>query len=1131
MLQQIQFHICENEDKQTEIEHALAPKISENYRESLGAFERYIPTLAKIAKDVDSQVFTLLCNKHSELNIINFKSGQAVYGMHPKKEVSEHLNQYLSLTQPIELPTVDYKKERAIVCLGLGIGYHLELLVNEKNFKHIVVYEPNIDFFSCSLSTLNWKRILRIAKEKGVALYLQIGSNASNFVKDIQELMSHTDVGDLTIYKHFHLPIFDSLEKQLSSHHWHEIEKWYPKERTASLSESYSPMWSFLQVDTEFSERFLNIERKTKNLAVLRKFFPDLYEEFADYEPHYWSPIANSSDEVSLYNKSTKAILSLSPLNDAKEGFEAFSKKPNKDGLLLSYTGKKLKGYMHYQLVGASEKILKDVAEVKSELPSKIKSLIMFGLGDGYSMELMLGQHEIGMLFICEPNKDFFHASLYSLDWEKIISQFDDGKKRLYLNIGDDGTNLTNDLLMQFQSVGPYVLANTFFYQSYVNERLADAVAHLREQLLVIIAMGDFFDNAKYGIAHTHWVLKKQIPFLLKKSERRFPASTLDVPVFIVGNGPSLDNLLDMLKLESDRAIIISCGTSLQALHKSGITPDFHAEIETNRSTFDWLTRINDQAYLKNITLLSCNGIHPDTVELFDSVLLAFKQGEASTVCLTELNKKHPFALLDFAYPTVTNFAANLATEIGFKQIYLVGTDMGFVSDTYHHSKSSGYYDGNGNELYSYAKNHSMSLVVPGNFKSWVKTKYEFKVSKGVLEQIFDKSNAEIYNLNDGARIKGAKPLYPDLVLITSSKEDKERAKESLIGKAFSSEFNDEYLSVYQKRYRQDSLIEELRSLSFLISEAFTSPSDIENLVDKQRELIVSSFLRKKSLLFYYLNGTLNYVNSAFSKLLNISDQATMVSLANQALTNWQQFIEDMRLIIENDQYGFDNISSYVEVRRKVTLAQKWSDTPIHVNHKNFDKTLKTDLLAFAERNQERPSRTVIMNWLDNNNTLKIVDTNTCNIVLGFNFEDFQEPIKGLYVIAHGDYKNESCSFQCNPFALMNLSLIALMSSLEDAIFIPRFVEHPLFSDTNLSDLEEWSKAFNCYSGPDFILLTNNPIVGENLILPTGDRLSYLPSVKPSNLKTSTISLDDYQKKVNKLNLALQCNWATKKHH
>ena len=114
-------------------------------------------------------------------------------------------------------------------------------------------------------------------------------------------------------------------------------------------------------------------------------------------------------------------------------------------------------------------------------------------------------------------------------------------------------------------------------------------------------SLEDYFDNAKYGIAHTRWALTHSVPFLLEKSKRNIPTYLLDVPVFIVGNGPSLDYLIEVLREEKERVVIVSCGTALQALYQNGITPDYHAEIETNRSTFDWLTRINDKSYLKKI--------------------------------------------------------------------------------------------------------------------------------------------------------------------------------------------------------------------------------------------------------------------------------------------------------------------------------------------------------------------------------------------------------------------------------------------------------------------------------------------------------------------------------------------------
>lgn len=1115
MLQQIQFHVHEDEQTQQQIEQSMALQIRDNYRQSIGALERFIPSLVELAKKTDSTVSTLLCNKYSELNIVNYNSGQVLYGMHPKAEVLAHFHEYMSTAPKLEINPSDRSSSEALVCLGLGLGYHLEHVVNQAQYKHVVVYEPNVDYFICALSSLNWKSLLQKAKEKGIALYLQIGADGTSFSKDMQELIAHVKIDNVIIYKHLQLNSFNKIEAFFQTHSWKDIKNWVLGINNQALSESYLPLWAPLKIGSGFNDSYLNEDIKRKNLDALKAYFPELYKEFSDYSPLYWWPTANINGDVNVYHKTTGSLYSSSLKYDSEEGFNAFSSKPNKDGLLLSYTGKKLKSFLHYQLVSGCEQIIKGVDEVQSELPERVKSLIMFGIGIGYSIEKLASNHDIEMLFVCEPNKDFFFASLYAVDWSEIINSFDTGKKRLYLNIGDDGTNLTNDLLVQFQTVGPYVLANTFFYQTLFNEKLTDAVASLREQLLVIISMGDYFDNAKYGIAHTHWALKNEVPLLMSDSKKLLGQNDSDVPVFIVGNGPSLDGLLDLIKEEQERVIIISCGTALQALHKTGITPDFHAEIETNRSTFDWLTRIKDPSYLKRITLLSCNGIHPDSASLFGSTLLALKQGEASTVSLTELDKNHPFALLDFAYPTVTNFAANLVTKIGFSQIYLFGTDMGFVSDTYHHSKSSGYYDGSGNELYRYSEKHSMSLVIPGNFKPWVKTKYEFKVSKGVLEQTFAQSSAEVYNLNDGARISGAKALKKDFLLITSTAEDKRCVKDTLMNGVFSAEYNDKMLELFGKRYSKDSLSEELSALLSLLSKPILSSSDIEALVSEQREFIVSSYLRKKSLVFYYLNGTLNYINSVFSKLLNIADEVVIVERGSKLLALWRQFVEDAAGVLANDQGGYDNISSFRGLRREIVLGGLWSTTPLKVTQQNSHYHIQSKVLELATKPKGKEARHVVINWLDKANSKKIVNGDVCNVTREFDHKYFEAPIEGLLVIQHGDYKDEKSPFQSNPQSLLNTALLALMSGLKDAIFLQRFSSHPSVDITYLNGIENLTSLFCCYSAPDYIVLTNEQIPDSLKVLPTSDRLCYMPSVRPRDLTVETISWDEHLEKVN----------------
>jgi len=265
------------------------------------------------------------------------------------------------------------------------------------------------------------------------------------------------------------------------------------------------------------------------------------------------------------------------------------------------------------------------------------------------------------------------------------------------------------------------------------------------------------------------------------------------------------------LKEERERAIVISCCTALQAMHSNGIVPDFHAEVESNRASFDWASRIGDKDYLKQINFISCNGVHPDTVKLYKDTFLAFKEGESSTVFMKELFPELELPFLHFSYPTVSNFVINYVLELGFKQVYLFGVDLGMVDVNHHHSKSSGYYKKDGGELFNHAERIDTSLVVRGNFRPYVNTKFEFNMSKSVIEKTLSAfSDADVYNLNDGAKIVGSPPLEQDALIITNSLEDKQAAMSWIQTQAHVPIPVAEFQQRFAKRFNHDALIEDI---------------------------------------------------------------------------------------------------------------------------------------------------------------------------------------------------------------------------------------------------------------------------------------------------------------------------------
>ena len=952
MLKNIRLHLEKDEEKQALLDDQLAKSIVKNRNDSFNAFLRNIPSLLPLIKDSQLSNLSLFMNKWGETNIVDYGIGRTFYGFHPSEEIQQQVAQTLdhcpcvdftdtkkktnlveNSEDPLDFKQLkSFKTEQALspipdeveclVVLGCGLGLHIIQLLEARTIKNLIVYEPELQYFQCSTMAVSWADIFALAKAKGTALFLQIEKDGRDLLTDIKELREHISIDSFHLYKHYNQEVFDSIYHDICHRSWDDINSsgFGISQHKSHLE--FVPSWAPKLDLTAHKNVSTQNSLFEQNLLAFKKYFPNIYQQYKDYTPQIWLPIQNQNQEINVVKSvGLHPWYGSSPKQDCEWNFENFNEQPNKDGLVLGYKGTKLAHYLHYQFVNETQELLKEAEEDVGELPDTIASIIMFGLGVGYQLEKLLDEHTVEKLFVCEPNPDFFYASLFAIDWQTIFEKIEASDTRIYLNVGDDGTHLFNDLLNQFHSIGPYILNNTYFYQSYYNASLNSAIAQLREQLQVVISMGEYFDHAYYGIEHMKEGFRRDYPVLVNNPSRYLNYKDKEVPVFIIGNGPSLDMSIEAIKEWREQVIVISCGTALQALYKNGITPDFHAEIEQNRSTYDWPVLIGDLGYLKEITLISCNGIHPDTCELYKDVLVAFKEGESSTVsALSVLGKQH-FEVLQQSFPTVSNFVTNIISVLGFNHIYLMGVDLGFVDVNHHHSKSSGYYQEDGKETYDYSTANITSLVVPGNFRPRVNTKHEFKVSRQIIEQVTHRKPKEqtFYNCSDGARIKGTTPLEIDNLLIMASNGERDQALASLKNKAFSTKHSAHFIEKYEKQFSHDLLLEEMQQLQNLVEQEISAPEDISNLINTQKELLFDSYQSGRSLLFYYMYGTVNYANAVFTKL----------SFSNQNLFEILRFfsatLRKIRLALSLKVKMFDN-SHYKNEVREVKLFRAFSE-------------------------------------------------------------------------------------------------------------------------------------------------------------------------------------------------------------
>ena len=955
MLKNIRLHLEKDEEKQQVLEEKLARHITKVHNENINSFRRNIPSLLPYVNEPVTDNISIFCNKYGEYNIVDYGLGRTFYGLHPEREVKKQYECFaakstrISLTDtntpsvtesvsdkiqdnPLDFTQLDAfaiwqadvelpSEVDCLVVLGCGLGLHLEYLLQHHKIKHLIIYEPEIQFFKCSALVSSWKKVFELAKKHSTGIYLQLGKDGRDIIADINELSDNFAIGDFYLYKHYNHLVFDSVFQQLRSESWNKLQE---KGLSFNFTESYLDYCSPWTVDLTLGE-VSAVEKSdlfNANLQAFSKFYPDIYEKFKDYTPNKWLPVKTKSGDISLVKKnSLTSWYSDDVRQECEYNFENFEEQPNKDSLVLGYNGTKLAHYLHYKFVKKTEDLLKEVEENQGSLPEEIQSIIMFGIGIGYQLEYLFQSHSIEHMFICEPNPDFFYGSLFAIDWQSILEKLEQSEARLYLNIGDDGTNLFRDLLNQFYSIGPYILNNTYFYQSYYNASLNQAIAQLREQLQVVISMGEYFDHAYYGITQTQEGFAREFPLLVKNPASKLSYDNKQTPIFLVGNGPSLDHSIETIKEWQGNAIVVSCGTSLKVLYKHGITPDFHAEIEQNRSTFDWAALIGDLDYLKQITLLSCNGIHPDTASLYKEVFIALKEGESSTVSAGEILDKAKFEVLSFAFPTVSNFASNLFSKMGFEAIYLVGVDLGFVDAKKHHSSKSGYYTEEGNELYDYSEKNNTSLVVPGNFRATVFTKNEFKVAKQIMEQTIYRSRdtTSYYNCSDGAKIIGSHPLLLENILVTNTEDDKRQAVDRIKSHVFNRTNGTEFRQKFVDKFSPKLLKIELEVFEKCIGQEIKTFKQAEALINKQKELLFHSYSYGKSLLFYYLYGTVNYSNAVLVKLLHATAEKKMAPEGfKQGLELWRAAFSKIKNRICEEQDNWDTSNFYQHPRETV---------------------------------------------------------------------------------------------------------------------------------------------------------------------------------------------------------------------
>lgn len=508
--------------------------------------------------------------------------------------------------------------------------------------------------------------------------------------------------------------------------------------------------------------------RFEQNMTAFRQYIPhiaDMYEAYQPTRPFRFFCNENGQPNLAWLDDDI-AVYGAEPYLVCEALVTEFMEKGGLSKFSFSQEANPL-GFIHVECLNKLNSYLNDIylhGNALTKVPNEVPSALVFGVGLGYHLGYLYEQCKIGTLFLFEPDLDLFYASLFCFDWAALLTYLHQENLGLHILLGQDELMMVKDFSAAIHSRGSFLIANAFVMWGYQSDKIKKIMQLVKKEYYQLVMGWGFFDDNLIALSHTVNNIERGIPFLI--NNKKVTLEHQRVPVFVIANGPSLDESLAIIEENKDRAILIACGSAISALHKVGIRPDIYVATERTKIVYDFLINLNDPEYLRKILFFSTDVIHPDCATLFEHSVLVFKRSEPGVLlCQMNFPESRDLVALGGVNPMVGNIGVSAPIQLGFKHIYLFGLDNGYKDKGHHHSKFSSYYNNSksaevlGHMMYGDNQDNK-SWQREGNFEGAIISNAMFDSSRRIIEQtLINNNNVKCFNCSDGAKIAGARPF------------------------------------------------------------------------------------------------------------------------------------------------------------------------------------------------------------------------------------------------------------------------------------------------------------------------------------------------------------------------------------
>jgi len=438
--------------------------------------------------------------------------------------------------------------------------------------------------------------------------------------------------------------------------------------------------------------------------------------------------------------------------------------------------------------------------------------LIVLGIGLGQHMEALLEDVQPRNLIVVEPNFEFLYQSLFTFDWSDVVGPIIEDGGAIHLLTDSDSNVLISEVRRIYTEYGRASIDGLTVYRHYEKPTFDAVERFLTTEGDKLFSGLGFFEDEINMIANTYNNLKggREKVFYAHSEQQDFPA-------FVVGSGPSLDGSIEVIKANKDKAVIVSCGTALLPLLRAGITPDFHVELERSKYQMEIPHAVAQEFDLSGVCLIGSTTLVPGVREVFEKRVFYFRHLLSSFPAFSgELRN-----CLRYPSPTVGNTGVSFAQDIGFRQTYFFGMDLGFVDPDAHHSVNSVYLESDGKHNFGAS---IWDRTVRGNFGGEVKSTYVLQWARDTLEVSMNNVGLGriFYNCSDGSLIEGAVPLLPEFVDLPEPSELKKVCVERIIN-GFSTYSDAEFNAHWQN----GKVIQDVRDIGDRMIESIEKNPDL----------------------------------------------------------------------------------------------------------------------------------------------------------------------------------------------------------------------------------------------------------------------------------------------------------------